>query len=407
MVGVMSKTHLSKNYATIFRDYVINSIQNTLAKIPPGEILSPEERDQALHVLSYALKRPGVWSDTRDLLLALAPKMEQAGMRDEWIPYLEQGLEHSQAHGDDEATAELHYHLGILYESRGEYEQAHSQFEASASYFADLGLSLSQAQALNRLAYVTRRRRHYEKATQIVNRALELLSEEETERAYSYLVLGTIALDEQDWPKAVNFFQQSRDLWEKTNNQRMLAWCLTNLGAAWRRLGKYQEAIQVYERAIKLLGQIQDPINQAVAQMNLGNIHLDLQEPGRALELYASAEKTFRRAQDRLRLAKIYNNIGLAYHWLKAWEKAETSFIASIEQYEKIGNIPSLVNAVDGLGLVYLDAGNFMKAKTMFEGALRDLAQVKDDPRYDELFDALMGHLENVSAQSNLPVPEE
>ena len=134
------------DYPAIFRGYVVRSTQHILSVIrQAGAILPPEDRDQALHTLSYALKLPEAWPDARALLLIMAPKMEQAGFRDEWIPYLQQGADQSQQIGDTEAGAELHLHLGILYQLRSKYKEARTHLEISAKAFEKLDQPRPQA----------------------------------------------------------------------------------------------------------------------------------------------------------------------------------------------------------------------------------------------------------------------
>lgn len=381
------------DYLAIFRDHILRSIEYRVANIQRSEgLLSPDEQAHALHSLNYAFKLPEAWPTTRAVLLAMAPKMEQAGQHGEWITYLKQGIHQSQTLDDHETMAELHFQLGILYELQGNYDQARSQFEASEARSANL-----KARALNRLGYVARRCRQFEEATQFIGKALDLLEEHDIERAYSYLVLGTIALDKRAWEEAVKHFQQSLDLWKQANNRRMMALSLSNLGAAWRPLTKYQEAIEVYQQATTLFEEIGDPINQAVAQMNLGNVYLDLQKPDESLKLFGTAERVFRQAQEPLRLAKVYNNIGEAYRQMQQWAKAMETFELSIEHCQKIGNFVSLVNALDGLGLVYLSQGEFSKAESTFKRALNELAQFKHDPRYEDLYEMLIKHLQEAA----------
>ncbi|MCP4289822.1 MAG: hypothetical protein GY792_36285, partial [Gammaproteobacteria bacterium] len=72
------------DYPALFRAYVVRSMAQLRVELSEvGSILSADEQEQALHALSFALKLPEAWPETRALLLAIAPKMEQAGYRDE------------------------------------------------------------------------------------------------------------------------------------------------------------------------------------------------------------------------------------------------------------------------------------------------------------------------------------
>jgi tetratricopeptide (TPR) repeat protein len=332
----------------------------------------------------------------------MAPKLEQAGYRDEWMAYLEQGIRQSRHLGDLEAEAELHLQLGVLDELRGNYEEASRHFEASAHGFETLNSPLNQARALNRLAYVARRQRQFEVAARWVEAALDLLEEQEAERAYSYLVLGAIALDQQHWPEAADYFQKSLSLAERQNNGRMMARTLLGLGVAWRGLAKYQEAITSYQRAMALFAEIQDPIHHSVAQMNLGNVYLALEQPSEALKCYLPAERIFRQAQDRLSLAQINHNIGLVYSQLQQWEQAKEVYLLSISQQREVGNVALLVDTLNELGLLYLARGQLAKAIATFKEALNQLAKIEHEPGYESLCQLIATNLHRADPKGTL-----
>lgn len=336
------------NYATLFHTGIVRSAEYVLARIesPTGD-LRVKDKKRALHLINYALKLDEAWQVARALLLAMAPKMEQAGYRDEWIAFLERGIDQSDKLGDLDAEGELRFHIGVLYEQLAKYDQARRELELSAACFEKTSKRYDQARALNRLAYVARRQRHFNEAFKFAEIALELSKDFNYEQAYSYLVFGSIAFDQREWQKAKNFFEKSLTLWEETNDNRKIAWALINLGTALRALENYNEAIACYDKAIKLFETTKDPVHQAVARMNLGNIYLLLDSPSKALDFYLLAEPIFYTTQNRLRLAKVNNNKGSVYQDLQEWDKAKRAYLFSIEYWQEVGNIKSLVNSMD------------------------------------------------------------
>jgi len=362
-----------------------------------------EDRAQAMHILSYAFKLPEAWGDARSLLLSLAPQMEQLGNRDEWLPYLMQGLDQSLHLGDVVLSAELQLQIGILQRLQGSYDNARTQLEASLHSFESVSSLVDQARVLNELAHVARLQRQFDRASNLVEKALGLLDAEDTERAYSYLILGLVAYDKRVWSETINFCYQALNLWESENNQRMVARVLTILGAALHRMGTHTEAIAVYERASDLFEQTNDMPYLAVVQMNLGNVYLELDQSAVALDLYRPAERTFRRVQDRHHLTMVQHNMGMAYHQLQHWEQAEQAYQVSIKLKGEIGNIASLVNTKGDLGLLYLAQERFEEAVTTFNEALNLLAQIQDEPGYDYLNKTMTTHLQEAIEQSNNP----
>jgi len=394
---MVTDSTLNNDYLNVFKQHIGRRAQVIQGDVQQAETILPDKTmKQALRLLDHSLKLAEVWPDTRALLLTIAPKMEQAGYRDEWMPYLEQGIRQSQTLADLEAKVELYFQLGRM---RGKFEEARTHFEASLSGSERLNAPFSQARAMNRLAQVARLQRQFARATRLAGAALSLLGDQEVERAYSYLVLGTVALDKRDWPEAIELFKQSLILWDQDKNPRMMGRCLISLGAALRPINKYQEAIVAYNKAITLFEEVQDPVYRAVAQMNLGNIYYIIDQPYEAIKLHLQAEHVFRRVQDRFYLANVHHNLGMAYRKLQQWDKAEASYLLSIEHRETTGNIARLVDAMDGLGLVHLEQGQPEQARATFEAALNRLAQIKDEPGYDHLNQMVTGHLLEASKE--------
>lgn len=388
------------DYPVIFRGYIVRSAQDILARVQQIEGLLPSaEREQALHTLSYALNLPEAWPDACALLLTMAPKMEQAGYRDEWIPYLEQGVQQSQTLDDFEAEAELHFQLGRIYRLRAKYEEARTEFETSIKGFEHLNTPFNQARAMNRLAQVARLERQFSEATHLAYTALRFLDEQVAECAYSYLVLGMVAVDRREWLEAVDLFKVSLWWWERENNLRMMGRCLMSQGTALLMMSEYQKSIDACQKAIALFEEVQDPIYQAISQMNLGNVYHYIDQSDKAIELHLQAERVFRRAQDQFYLAHVNHNMGMAYRRLRQWDKAEEAYLSSIEQREKIGNVARLVNTMDGLGLVYLRRGQSKKAITVFEKALSRLAAIKGEPNHEKYFEMVTNHLQEALEQ--------
>lgn len=386
------------DYSARFRGYIAKSAQYLLVAVrQAGPILSPGDRDQALHTLSYALKLSELWPDARALLLSMAPKMEQAGYRDEWMPYLEQGLRQSRQLGDAVATGELHLQLGLLYQLRSKYGPAREHLEASATEFERLNARRDQAWALNRLAYVARLQRRFEEATRLAETALRLLGEEDEERAFSYYVLGLIAFDNRAWQEALDHTQKSFNLWEQVNNRRMMGRNLLCLGAVSEKMKRFPAALSACQQAISLFDEDQDFFYKAIAQMNLGNVYLALEQFSDALENYKLAERIFRQVQDLLHLAMVNHNMGLTYRRLQEWFMAKEAYSTAIEWHRRVGNIALLVGSMDGLGLVYLGQNQLPKAIAVFEEALERLAQIEGESAYTHLFEMIASHLREAS----------
>lgn len=382
-------------FAGLFRTYVANSARAALSTISAdGSILPDEVRIRALHVLSFGLEWDAAWPAVRDLLLRMAPKMEQAGFRDEWLTYLESGVQQSQRCADRRAEAELRLYIGELHRLRSRFDQARHWLTTSADLFVALDAPQGQARALNELAFLDWQQHRYAEAEELAQHALQLLEDDDPERATSFTRLGLIAIDQKRWQEAETYQRTALQIRTTQGDQRKIAWSLQNLGYALSGQDNYTASIACYDEAIALLESIEDSANCATARMNLGTVYYHDKQPHKALEVYELIEHTFRQISDTYNLAKTLLNKGLAYLALHNWLEAENTFIASITLFQNIGDLSWRLNALDGLGLVYLDWGQYDQAVATFERILAELPQISDTPRYEYLARVLPGHLE-------------
>ena len=66
--------------------------------------------------------------------MTLAPKFEQAGMREEWMPFLIRGIERCK---EEELAiqAEMELFIGILYRLVGKWRESRAYLESSVQHF--------------------------------------------------------------------------------------------------------------------------------------------------------------------------------------------------------------------------------------------------------------------------------
>ena len=377
------KTYLRQNLA-----YLHDEIQNAVP-IPAEEV-----RTQAMHTLSYTLKVREAWLPTRDLLLALASSMEQAGHREDWIPYLTRALEGSIAAGDQSAAAEFHLQLALLYRLLSQFKTAHEHIVASIDQFASLGEARNQARALNELAWLEQLQHGYEDAGQHVEQALSFLDEDDPERGMSYRVQGMIAFYQKHLAEAEFYHLKALTLFQQQKNLRRIAWARQNLAAVLREQKKLEEAIAYFQEAAIILWDLQDIYHWATVQMNLGVVYLNSERASQGLPYFEHAEQISNKLNDTLQSAMVSTCFGLAFLALAEYTKAENAFLRAINLYGKLGDAAWRLNAVDGLAMVYLGEQQYSKARTILTDALNELPRINKLPNYNYLFLSINKHFQ-------------
>ncbi len=379
---------LPNPYTIRFKGFIARSIGVARRRIEAAGIdapISDEARDRAQNVLSYALQDGEVWAETRDLLLTMAPKMEMAGHRNEWIQCLQTGIAQSQQQRDRLAEAELRFHCGYLYRLLSKYDQASQLLHTSAQIYSTLGEAENEARALNQLAYLAWQQHHYEAAARLANTAIAMVDELSLEKAMSLSALGLTAIEQYRWLEAEEYHRAALQIRTTHSNRRQMAWSQQNLGYALRGQGKYTEAIAFYEEAITTLTELNDLGNCAIVQMNLGIVYSMQGKATQALEMYSIAEAIFHRFADEFNLAKVLTSEGIDHLALQEWKQAEYVFKRSMELFEHLSNKSLYLNALDGLGMSYIGQELYNKALETFETVLVQLPLIKGTPAYNLL----------------------
>ncbi len=377
-----------------FLGFLHRSIERSLAMIASSDGPVPlPVVNQALHVVCYALDVAAVWPETCRLVLALAPKMERDGWREELRALLEAALDVSRKHQDGTAEAELCWHLGILHHLQAQHTQAWAYLETSAVRYAGLGALRDQARALDRLAQTAQRQNRLAEAEQLLDQARRLLATGDSEHAYRLLTLGGVALTRRQWHRARVHCLQVLCLLQTREDWRLMAWACVNLGVAHAQLQEYPEGIVWYHRSIELFDRIGDPVHRALAAMNLGAILAMSGQPAAALAQYALAEPVFRRAADVRRLAMVYNNIGYAHGLQGRWAEAEPAYRLAVQYHEEGGNLAGKVDSMDNLAQSLEALGQVGEAAAVLRQALEELAQLPVDAGYPHLSLMVRTHL--------------
>lgn len=164
------------------------------------------------------------------------------------IDYLEPNLERVGTRG----KYYLMQNLGVIYKEMGEWEKAKSSFSQVAIYYEKIGLTSELALTLNNL--------------------------------------GTVSLRTNDPQKALDYLEKALNLAGDRASPRMKGLIRMNRGVAYRDLGNCRLAVKDFEVAKKILGQVNERKNLAVALENEAECRFQLGQAELAYQLLDSAK---------------------------------------------------------------------------------------------------------------------
>lgn len=381
------------NAQTQFTNYIIAGVEASLARVRAAEYVVPEaDRQQAWQILSFALKVDEAWPVTRELLLELAPKMEMAGFREEWIPYLEKGIQCARNIDDGVTVAECELQIGILYRLMSRFVEASSWTTTSIEHFAAYNNDYGQARALNELAWLNQLQHDYESAEQHVEWGLALAATAPQICADAWRVKGMIAIGRRQWEVAVSNHHQALNFFRALDDARKVAWSMQNIGYALKELGELDEASHYLNQAVKTLKKLDDHYHLAIVWMNLANIFVMQSNLRPAYKLFIAAFKIFERYGDLLYQAHILTNQGILLLELNEPITAQSMFRRAANLYLSLSDLLWHINAMDGLVMALIASGENQDAVQMADQALALLPQIQSSAYYENLLTKLTEH---------------
>lgn len=411
------------DFPSLFSNFRKNSVRAALESLDFSLDLplSEREKSRALHALDYALDDDVGWPEAGHLLDKLAPKMEQSGARKGWLNYLERGiaycqrcaedvgdkLEESTLEGDQigkknsddregELEAELSLHAGYLQLLMHEYEDAAFSFQHSQAIFQQMQERSGEGQATNRLAMVALQQGHYLQANELANKALALLPSSDIDRANSYYVLGTVARSTRSIEEALPHLEESLAIWRATGSKRKTAWGLRNLGPALRRANRLPEAHDCYEEASKLLLELDDPLNFASVQMNLGIVYSQGGDTEAAVQCNRRAMKIFKKFNDKSNMLRAHVNMGIKQRKLGNYAESERELLSCIYLSRELSNDRERCNAMLELWYTYAVAKQPDKAEKALHELHQYLDMLRENPEMVQVVEATLEELQSL-----------
>lgn len=170
------------------------------------------------------------------------------------LKYLEEALELSSEKQDPLTVAYIYIHHGNSLRDIGEYAKALASYNKALIIRKRTGNKIAISQALHSISRAYSDMENYTNAKQNLNKALEILNEvnEEVRIADTYNELGNIAVNEQKWETALNYFKKSSSLYAKHFELEKRGLSARKIGEIHLELKKYADALENLQLALSI-----------------------------------------------------------------------------------------------------------------------------------------------------------
>jgi len=150
---------------------------------------------------------------------------------------------------------------------------------------------------------------------------------------------GEVAyIESGEWQKALQKAAQSLQLFEATGDKNQTALMLGELGAIYNHLGEWEKALQRNDEALQIYRATGDKKNQASILKRTGKIYNDLGEYEKAREYIWPVVRISQVLKDRNGEADALESIGYTYHLQEENQKALEYYLETLPIWQAVKN---------------------------------------------------------------------
>lgn len=186
-----------------------------------------------------------------DVFMTLGVAYQNTGDLEHAATYYRKALLFFQVLERPDMIARAHHNLGGVTALRGDLNQALDHFNASMKIYDELGDSSSKADAVGEVARVFYQQSRFDDARAYCIRALDGTGDE-YEQARLQIVLGRIEESLGSHKASIRAFEAGITLLQKLGRDGELAAAYSELGNAYRTIGKHAEASEYLSKAVNL-----------------------------------------------------------------------------------------------------------------------------------------------------------
>lgn len=270
----------------------------------------------------------------------------------------------------EQIAAGWSYHsIGASYCDLGNYREATPYFEQALQIGRAAAALDLECAALGSLGLTATRLGQIEQGQQHLTAALTLarrLNDPHRE-SQTLISLGTVSPPQQ----AAALFERALTIARQNQNPQLELDALGNLGNLAAAAGRPQQAIQYFEQHLSLARNLDDRLSQAQTLTNIGALYLDVGQPQQAIELLKPALAFARQIAHQPAEGKVIVNAAAAYYQLGDTPRALNLYEKSLNIAREIGEPAMEGQSLAGMGTACARLGLTEQAITYLEQALR------------------------------------
>ena len=256
--------------------------------------------------------------------------------------------------------------LGTTFERQSDYDQVLEYLTQAQTYLTNCNADLSNewARVWNDIGWIHFRRGNFEKASELFQRALELVVDTDSYSVIAsiYNRLGGVAYMQGNWDEAAKYLRNSIAIREAIGDDAGLVSSTNNLGNLEIEMGRYDDALADLKRNFDLVKRLGQSDGISVAYNNLGWLYILRGELDEAYDSLNSALELANQIGFTSLIREVRKNFGELYLAREQWEQAQSVLLEVVPTFEKMGANDQLLTIYRFLGEAAVGKGDLDQA---------------------------------------------
>jgi two-component system, NtrC family, sensor kinase len=189
-------------------------------------------------------------------------------------------------------------------------------------------------------------------------------------KAALYSGLGGIYDRKGQNEKALDYYKDALELYQKSGDQENYLAQMINLGLVHRVMGNYGESLEYLMEALKTGRQVSDTAAIVESLLAIGFVYAFVEKWEDALSYQQEALEIYRQADDQWGIARIHNDMGVTYNLAGELDSALAQHRAALEIRLKSTDTYNTFASYLYIGDIYADKEDFLKAVEYYEKAI-------------------------------------
>lgn len=197
-------------------------------------------------------------------------------------------------------------------------------------------------------------------------------------KAIAYDLMGVSHYLRSNYSEALNYYQKSLKIKEEIGDKNGISKTISNIGNIYQDQGNYSKALEYYLRSLKIKEEIGDIEGNAYPITNIGTIYKAQEEYTKALDYFQKGLKIMQEIDNKNGIATIFNNIGGIYQVQANYPNAIEFYNKSLKISEEIKDKKGAALTFSNIGVLYKEKENLTKALEYYHKSLKLKEEIGD-----------------------------